>query len=161
METLMNFLLLFTHMPHTKTIEYRPLNGKDYQEIISLWKRAGLPFKPDGRDSETELTRSMEQDPDLFIGAYDDGELVGVIVGSDDGRRGWLNRLAVDPAYRLSGLARSLVQQCEDNLRSRGRTIICAHIEAGNLGSLAFARELGYVIHDDIVYVSKRESEQN
>lgn len=149
----------FYLMLNVKTIEYRPLIEKDYRDIISLWKRAGLPFKPDGRDSEAELTRLMEQEPDLIIGAFEENELVGVIVGSDDGRRGWLNRLAVDPAYRLTGLARSLVQKCEGNLRSRGRKIICAHIEAGNLGSQAFARELGYVIHDDIVYVSKRESD--
>ncbi|MBU4189834.1 MAG: GNAT family N-acetyltransferase [Candidatus Thermoplasmatota archaeon] len=47
--------------------------------------------------------------------------LIGVVVGSDDGRKGWINRLAVDLKHRKKGVARVLINAVEDALKKIGR----------------------------------------
>ena len=90
-------------------MDIKPLKLEDYDAIINVWKLAHLPFKPRGRDKKDEIKRQISASPDIFLGAYVNGQLIGVIMGSDDGRKGWINRLAVHPGYRRQGLAGSLI----------------------------------------------------
>ena len=85
--------------------------------------------------------------------------MIGMIIGTDDGRKGWINRLAVEPEYQREGVANELITAVESALRKRGRKIICALVEDWNQGSLAFFKNAGYIKHDDIFYLSKREDE--
>ncbi len=137
----------------------RKLTIGDYDEMIKLWERSALPFKPKGRDSRQEITRQMNRNPDLLLGAFEGRKLVGVVVGSYDGRKGWINRLAVDPERRRKGVARLLIARIEMALREKGARIICALVEKSNLKSICLFEKQGYVTHRSILYLSKRESE--
>lgn len=142
-------------------MKFRTLSLEDYDAMIELWKAAGLPYKPKGRDSREAVAYQMRNNPDFFVGAFDaNGKLVGVVVLSCDGRKGWINRLAVHPEYRRRGIAKALVAKGEKILRKRGMRIICALIEDHNEASKQLFRECGYVEHRDIVYFSKRDSEE-
>lgn len=140
-------------------MEIRQLAPNDYEEMTELWLRAKLPFKPKGRDRKEAITAEMKADPDFFLGAYEDDKLVGLVVLSCDGRKGWLNRLAVDPEYRGRGIAEALIGESEKVLSKRGVRIFCALIEDRNEASLRLFRKCGYVEHRDIFYFSKRDSE--
>lgn len=140
-------------------MRFRRLTIDDYPELIKLWKRAGLPYKPRGRDSRAHIAKEMCANPDFFIGAFDRGLLAGSIVASQDGRKGWLNRVAVDPDYRRQGLARKLTQAGERALRRHGIRIFGLLIHSYNKASLALAQTLGYRQHPDILYLTKRDSE--
>ena len=137
----------------------RRLTISDYDDMVRLWERASLPFKPKGRDSRQEITRQMKRTPEFFLGAFDGETLVGTVIGSYDERKGWINRLAVDPRYRRRGIAQLLIARVEEALRDKGARIICALVEASNLESISLFEKLGYVTHRDILYLSKRESE--
>ena len=139
-------------------MEIRSLSVAEYDAVIELWKRAGLPFKAKGRDGREHMSKELRENPDLFLGAYEEEELIGVIVGTDDGRKGWINRLAVLPEYRHVGVARALIASCEEAFRKRGRRIICRLVE-DNFESLELFKKAGYVKHNDIFYLSKREDE--
>ena len=90
----------------------------DYEGILELWLRSGLPFKQKGRDSKTMMERHMTAFPELFIGAFKATKLVGVVIGSYDGRmKGWINRLAVDPTFRREGIGSKLIHELEKTLR--------------------------------------------
>jgi len=138
----------------------RRLTMEDYPELVKLWKRAGLPFKPRGRDSRAHIAREMGDNPDFFIGAFDRDILAGAILASHDGRKGWLNRVAVDPDYRRQGLARKLTQAGEKALRRHGIRIFGLLIHSYNKASLRLARSLGYREHHDILYLTKRDNSQ-
>jgi len=138
----------------------RKLTVNDYDEIISLWKRAGLPHKPKGRDSKSDIEFQMRKNPSFFLGAYDENRLVGTVLASYDYRRGWINRLAVDPKYRRTGVARKLVAAAEEVLRKKGARIICALVEDCNAASLSLFKKCGYVEHRNDVYFSKRDSDE-
>jgi len=145
----------------SKRIEIRTLTIKDYEDMVELWKRAGLPFKPRGRDSKDMIERQMKAFPEFFLGAFHEGKLVGVVIGSYDGRmKGWINRLAVDPAYRRRGIAKQLIIHAEEALEKRGAAIFCALIETPNEESVRLFQRMGYVAHRDILYVTKRRSQE-
>jgi ribosomal protein S18 acetylase RimI-like enzyme len=135
------------------------LSITDYDSIIALWKSAELPFKARGRDSREEMSEQLKKDPDLFIGAFEEDKLIGVIVGTDDGRKGWINRLAISPEHTRSGVAIRLIKEIEEALKKRGRRIICTLVEDPNEASFALFKKAGYVKHDDIHYLSKREDD--
>jgi ribosomal protein S18 acetylase RimI-like enzyme len=128
--------------------------------MTELWKRAGLPFRPRGRDSKELIEKQMADSPDLFIGAFHRGKLIGVVIGSYERRmKGWINRLAVDPEHRSKSIAQQLIGAVERALEKYGASIFCALVETPNEKSLGLFRKLGYEVHRDILYVSKRESE--
>ena len=142
-----------------KQIEIRALAMEDYNAVVKLWKRAGLPFKPRGRDSRQMMEKQMKAFAEFFIGAFHEGKLVGVVIGSYDGRmKGWINRLAVDPECRRTGIAQQLTSAVEKALQKSGATIFCALIETPNNESLDLFQKMGYIAHQDILYVTKRKS---
>jgi ribosomal protein S18 acetylase RimI-like enzyme len=127
--------------------------------LTGLWAKAGLPFKPRGRDSKEEMGKQMSANPDFFIGVYEDAYLVGSAILSSDLRKGWINRLAVDPNHRHQGIAEALVKESESILRKHDLAIFCALIEDSNVASRMLFKKLGYVEHHDILYFSKRDGE--
>jgi len=127
--------------------------------LAELWADSGLPYRPRGRDSMSNLRTQLRASPDLFIGAFSKERLLGVVIASDDGRKGWINRLAVHPSSRNTGIGRELVRACEDALRKRGRELFAVLIEKDNEGSAEFFESLGYKFETGILYYTKRERE--
>ncbi|MGM0510495.1 MAG: GNAT family N-acetyltransferase [Thermoplasmatota archaeon] len=142
-------------------MQFKPPSVDDYDRILELWDEAGLPYKPEGRDTKENIAEEIEEQPEYWIGAYDEdtGELVGIIFGTDDGRKGWLNRLAVDPDHRNEGVGTELVKRLERVFEEKGFKIWAALIEPDNPYSMKFFEKLGF--EDlDIKYYSKRESDK-
>jgi predicted N-acetyltransferase YhbS len=141
-------------------MEIRKLTINNYEEIIKLWTRASLSYKQKGRDSKHAMAAEMKANPEFFFGAFENNHLVGTVIISCDMRKGWLNRLAVDPDYRHCGIARALIAESEKILRKHGVRIFCALIEDYNTASKKLFIGCGYVEHRDIIYFSKRDSDQ-
>lgn len=141
-------------------MEIRRLTINDYKEMVRLWFTAKLPFKPKGRDSKKAIAVEMKENPDFFLGAFEDNLLVGTVIISCDVRKGWINRLAVNPNYRHRGIAKALIAESERALRKHSIRIFCALIEDYNAISKKLFKECGYVEHHDITYFSKRDSDE-
>lgn len=141
-------------------MKIRRLAIDDYDEIVKLWSQAGLPFRPKGRDSKKAIEAQMGTPPNLFLGAYERGRLVGVALLTCDGRKGWINRLAVDPEHRHSGIAKALIAEFEKIFRKHSIAIFCSLIDDDNSASKELFKKCGYVEHHDIVYFSKRDSDE-
>jgi len=138
-------------------IALRRLTIDDYDEILALWQRAGLDtIRPQGRDSREAFADQLARGQ-VVLGLEDAGRLVACVVITDDTRKGWINRLAVEPGYRRQGLAARLIAEAERELRARGIQVFAALIEDENVASLSLFQREGYKTHD-IYYVSKRDS---
>ncbi|HHN94333.1 MAG TPA: GNAT family N-acetyltransferase [Anaerolineae bacterium] len=144
-----------------ENVTVRRLGMEDYDALLALWLRAGLhSVKPQGRDSRAGIARQLATGVQTILGLEVDGRLVGAVVATHDSRKGWINRLAVDPEYRRRGYAARLIAAAEEVLREQGMRIIAALVESDNAPSYALFRKAGYVeIDRGIHYLTKRESD--
>jgi ribosomal protein S18 acetylase RimI-like enzyme len=140
------------------SMEIREYRTDDYDAVTALWRDGGLPYKPAGRDARESLARQVAGGAVFILIAEIGGEPVGTIMGSHDGRKGWLNRLAVAPAWRRApaGVAVRLVNASEERFRGLGLEIFVCLIEGHNDASARFVERLGYVRFPDIGYYTKR-----
>lgn len=141
----------------TADLVFRRLTESELHSMVELWKSSGLSHRPRGRDRIPSLRAQRRNAPDLFLGAFLDGRLVGAVIASDDNRRGWINRLAVLPEVRGEGVAKALVKTAEDALRKRGRHLFCVHVESDNEQSMKLLESTGYARETEILYYTKRE----
>lgn len=135
----------------------RPFTEVDYPAVMALWQLTGIPCKPQGRDSKEKILKEIESPGTLFLVAELEGQVIGVVLATHDGRKGWINRLAVQPEHQGRGLASRLLMEAENHLYACGMEIITCLIEDDNSHSMEFFRRKEYVEHRDIIYFSKRK----
>lgn len=135
--------------------DIRRLTIDDYDEIIRVWADAGLSTRPNGRESREKFAIEMA-DPNVAVfGLYENDRMIGVGIANWDGRRGWINRVAVDPDERGRGLGVQLIRACEEFLVSRGALVMAALIEEVNTPSMSCFEKAGYNCLPEIKYFSK------
>jgi len=142
----------------TAGVTIRDFRLEDYEAVLRLWAEAGLPFRPRGRDRREKIATELAAGMAVFLLAEAEGTLVGVVLGTHDGRKAWINRLAVAAPFRRRGIARMLVGELETRMAALGLDITAALIESDNRVSLRFFREIGYIHDREIEYLSKRRS---
>lgn len=128
------------------SIRIRRLRLKDYDELIALFQRCGLQPRTRGRERRAAIASQLRVPRNRYLGAFDGGRLVGVVFGTHDSRKGWINRLAVHPDYRRRHVASRLVRTCEEGLRAQGIQMFAALIEPDNAASETVFRALGYEV---------------
>lgn len=133
--------------------EYRP---EEYAALIRLWEEAGLEYKPAGRDRRDRIDQELRCKNAIFVVAESGGRMIGSLLGTHDGRKGWINRLAVTPEFRRLGVGRMLVEEVEKRLSEAGIEITACLIEQWNSESMEFFEKLGYEKHRDVFYFTKR-----
>lgn len=136
----------------------RRLSIADYDDILNLWSMAGLPHKPLGRDSRESMMREMNLPICRYFGMFEDDMMLGVIIANYDGRRGWLNRLAIHPDYRGQRLAGELIREAEAFLEELGAVVTCGLINELNTPSMACFEREGYICESQFKYFAKRKS---
>jgi GNAT superfamily N-acetyltransferase len=129
----------------------------DYPKLTEIWAKAGLPFKPNGRDSRENIEREIKLNCNQFLFALVDNNFVGSILVTHDGRKGWINRVAVIPEYRGKGIARKLVEKAEDWLDKQGIGIYACQVEDYNQDSFEAFKKMGYIPFEGIHYLTKRK----
>ena len=101
-------------------MKIRDLRVTDYEALVSLWERGGLPYRPNGRDARASIACEIDGDASIFLAAEIDGTLIGAVLGTHDGRKGWINRLVVAPERRREGIARALSKRSSNGSLSEG-----------------------------------------
>ena len=143
----------------TGGLEIREFRIEDYDRIMELWAAGGLPLKPRGRDSRENIGKQIARPNVRFLVAEagEGGEVVGTVLATHDGRKGWINRVAVDRRLRRRGHGVALVRAAEEWLESQGMDILACLIEEDNAASMAVFEKLGYTKHPEIIYFAKRK----
>ena len=131
----------------------REFKLEDYDEAAKLWKESGLIIRPG--DELEGIKLKLERDPDLFLIAEEDDRILGVVMGAWDGRRGWINHLAVRPEYQRKGIGTVLIHELEKRLTGKGAKKVNAQIYQWNQKSVDFFKALGYKVHSDLVMIGK------
>lgn len=101
-------------------------------------------------DAPAEIEKKLRRDPDLFLVAEADGQLVGTVIGGFDGRRGLIYHLAVAPAYRRSRLGSWLMSEVEARLRDKGCIRCYLLVRPDNTEAVGFYEQQGWNVMDDL-----------
>jgi ribosomal protein S18 acetylase RimI-like enzyme len=127
-------------------IDIREFRWSDYDAVAAVWVSAGRDVL-----TRSELEVKLTRDPQLFLVAEDAERLVGVVLGTFDGRRGWIVRLAVDPGHRRLGIASRLVGELETRFAALGCPKVNLLAMPQDSEALQFWMALGYERRPDVV----------
>lgn len=127
----------------------RQASLSDVEGIMALWRDAEAT--PSVTDTPDGLRRAMSEPSLCLLLAELDGALAGSIIGTFDGWRGNMYRLAVHPQFRRRGIARALVQQVERWLTERGARRITALVEKEHPWAVGFWEAAGYKLDQRMV----------
>jgi ribosomal protein S18 acetylase RimI-like enzyme len=100
-------------------IQTRKFVIEDYEAAVELWKRVEGVEIAEGDDREG-VAQFLARNPGLSRVATDGSTMIGVAFCGNDGRRGYIYHLAVDPNYRGQGVGQRLVRECLEGLRRIG-----------------------------------------
>jgi ribosomal protein S18 acetylase RimI-like enzyme len=92
----------------------------DYPQVQNLWSSMEKGVRLGRSDTPEEIQKKLARDPDLFLVAEEDGQIIGTVIGGYDGRRGLLYHLAVDAPLRGRGIGSRLMEEIESRLRAKG-----------------------------------------
>lgn len=138
------------------SLDIREATIEDYDLLISLWEKSGLPYKAKGRDSRKSITKEIVAGQGVFFIACFEGKAVATVLVTHDGRKGWINRLAVTPDYQNQGIGKQLVVVSETWLKQEGIGIFACMIEEYNVNSFKAFQRMGYIPFEGIHYLTKR-----
>jgi len=137
----------------------RVMTLDDYDAVYALWQSLPGIGLHEHEDSREGIAYYLRRNPDSCFVAEEGGRLIGAVLCGNDGRRGYINHLAVAAEHQGRGLGRALVDACLAALRKEG-ILMCSFVvyrdnEAGN----AFWDAIGSTRHDTLLYRKLRTGE--
>jgi ribosomal protein S18 acetylase RimI-like enzyme len=122
----------------------RDCRPTETEAVLALWRQAGATVSP--TDTVEDLHRAITASPAVVLIAEAEGQIIGSVIGSFDGWRGNIYRLAVHPDFRRYGIARALVREVEQRLVRQGAGRITAWVEKEHPWAMGFWKAVGYEI---------------
>jgi ribosomal protein S18 acetylase RimI-like enzyme len=142
--------------------EVRPATLDDAEGLIRLWNDAGLHLYPE-TPMQAEIESVLARNPEGILIASDDTGIIGSVIGTFDGRRGWINRLATRSDRRGLGVARDLMNRIQDQLAALGCRKVNLLVSGDNTNVVPFYESIGFQSHELVFmerYLTKRDVEK-
>jgi ribosomal protein S18 acetylase RimI-like enzyme len=134
-------------------MQIRPFERADEPAVVARWEECRLT-RP-WNDPHKDIARKLAVQPELFLVGIFNEAVIATVMAGYEGHRGWVNYLAVAPAYRGRGFARKLMAHVEQLLLRRGCPKVSLLVRTSNPEAVSFYRHLGYV-QDEAVSLGKR-----
>ena len=117
---------------------------EDYEAVFKIWETAGNGIHIARSDMPGEIEKKLARDPDLFLVAEEEADIVGTVIGGFDGRRGMMYHLAVAPQARNQGIASALVSELETRLARKGCMRMYLLVYPDNQTAIDFYQKRNY-----------------
>src|SRR5687767_5283945 len=105
-------------MPERTALTIRAFRPADEERVVALWRAGGL-LRP-WNDPRKDIARKLQVNPEWFLVAELENVVIASVMIGYDGHRGWINYLAVDPAWQRKGMGRAMIGEAERILRAAG-----------------------------------------
>ena len=135
-----------------RDLTIRPYRPEDRAAVLALWCEAGLQGPPNQPDIDLgNITRTSGAT--LFVGEMrgsNSGErsadvrLAATTVAAEDGHRGWIYYVAVQPSLQGQRIGTCMVRHAEAHLAARGVPKMLLLIRHPNTAVRSFYERLGY-----------------
>ncbi len=129
------------------------LTVDDESATVALWEAAGLT-RP-WNDPRADFRRGLEGATSTVLGVREGDALVGAAVVGEDGHRGWLYYVGVEPGHQGRGVGRGLVEAAVGWLGARGVPKALLMVRGENEAALSFDATVGFA-EEDVVVLGRR-----
>ena len=129
---------------------------RDYNAIVSLWRRTPGIGLDDDSDSRLGITRYLKRNPGLSFVAQVQDMIVGTVLSGHDGRRGYLHHLAVDASHRKLGIGKTLTSRCLRALSKQGIPKCNIFLLRSNSRGRSFWKHNGWNVRQDLSVLQKK-----
>ena len=130
-------------------VNIREMDITDYDAVIALWcQTEGMSLR--GADSRASIEHYLQRNPNLSFVALNNRQIVAALLVGTDGRRGYLQHLAVSPQFRGQRLGRALVMQSVAALAKQGIAKTHLFVHNDNINAQQFYEKLGWFSRDDL-----------
>ncbi len=123
-------------------LNVRVCEHSDFEQVAALWTRCNLNAPHNDPSSMFERKRAYQ--PELFLVGEVDGTIVAGVMAGYEGRRGWINLLAVDPDHRRRGYGRAIMDAAHERLAALGCPKVNLQVRIWNAEAIAFYERAGY-----------------
>jgi ribosomal protein S18 acetylase RimI-like enzyme len=125
----------------------------DYPPTLKLWESIKTGMHVGRSDTPDEIQKKLKRDPDLFLIAEQNEEIVGTVIGGYDGRRGMIYHLAVHESVREMGIGAILLNEVEKRLQEKGCVKCYLLVFADNARAIQFYENRGWrEMKEDLVF---------
>ena len=124
----------------------------DYDRTIVFWYGIEKGMNIGRSDTPEEIKKKLERDPELFLVAELEKEIIGTVIGAFDGRRGMIYHLAVHKDFRGQGIGAILLSEVEQRLQAKGCLNCLLHVLDDNTEAIQFYKNKGWrhAIEDEV-----------
>jgi GNAT superfamily N-acetyltransferase len=135
-------------------IEIKPMMTADIPSVCTVWKQSGLVISDYERE-QYELQTLMAANPTMCLIATAEKQIIGTIIGANNGRRVWIYHLAVLPDWQGKGVGSLLLSKVEEKATQQGATKLLLGVGLSNLKVVPFYEKQGYSVMNDMVLFQK------
>ena len=111
---------------------------KDYDAVLRFWENIETGMNVGRSDAPEEIKKKLQRDPDLFLVAEHNNQIIGTVIGSFDGRRGFIYHLAIHKNFRRQKIASQLLDEVEKRLQAKGCVKCLLFVFADNTNAIEF-----------------------
>ena len=116
----------------------------DYAPTLKLWENIEVGIHVGRSDTPEEIQKKLKRDPDLFLVAELNDEIIGTVIGGYDGRRGIIYHLAVHKNVREQGVGAMLMNEVEKRLQAKGCVKCYLLVVTDNENAIQFYENRGW-----------------
>jgi ribosomal protein S18 acetylase RimI-like enzyme len=125
----------------------------DYDSIVTLWKNLHLTRSDGTIESAAELHETLKYNPTTFIVVESGGKLIGSVIGTYDGRRGYIAKVGLDIQFQRKGIGKRVGAELIRRMQARGVKQMMGFVNKDNRNVLAFYEKFGIKINEDVIPV--------
>ncbi len=123
----------------------RPYQPSDYKQLATLYKHSDQFKFDEVTDSEVNVSRKIERDPESLLVAEHEEQIVGSVSVIEDGRIAILFRLIASPiATDADAILQALIQSAGDLLKKRGYSEMHNTAPTNDLNAVMERQRLGF-----------------
>ena len=138
----------------------REMDISDYSQVIRLWSNTEAMLLRDA-DSKENIDKYLKRNPGLSFVALNSDKIIGAILVGTDGRRGYVQHLAVDSMYRGKGIGARLISSAVEALSKAGIDKTHLFVANENIHAQSFYEKLGWFRRNEVRMFSFNSSDRN
>ncbi|SEG23333.1 Ribosomal protein S18 acetylase RimI [Vibrio hangzhouensis] len=131
------------------SVVYREMQVSDYDDVLALWQQTEHMLIREA-DSRENITLYLDKNPNMSFVAQQHGKIIGAVLAGTDGRRGYLQHLAVDAEHRGLRIGKSLVEKVTQSFAQIGISKTHLFVNTDNEQAQQFYQSMGWEVRKEV-----------